>query len=301
MHPIYKLLLLLLLGAPLNAEAVLLAVGDGSRNTTAPADDPGFSNVGVRGSGTAIYLGNRWVLTAAHIGAGNVTLSGTSYGADLSTTTRLENAGGGLTDMVMFRLQADPGLPTLNLSTTSPGRGSQVVMIGAGRDRAADLTHWNVSGSTWTEVSASDSWNASGYEVEGTRSLRWGENAIVTFSTVTVNSGSGDVTSFGMNFSQFGLPDEAHGVRGDSGGAVFVKNEGTWELAGMMHANTSRNGQPGDTAVFGNYTYAADVATYFSDIDLISGGTFTGNAIPEPSSALLIGLGLLLALRRKRI
>ena len=48
----------------------IVAGGDGSQNTTAPADDPGFANIGIRGSGSAVYLGDGWVLTATHVGAG---------------------------------------------------------------------------------------------------------------------------------------------------------------------------------------------------------------------------------------
>lgn len=45
------LLLPLLLTAtwPRSAGAVLLSAEDGTGNTTAPADDPGFANVGLRG------------------------------------------------------------------------------------------------------------------------------------------------------------------------------------------------------------------------------------------------------------
>src|SRR5580704_15894094 len=57
----------------------IVAGGDGTQNTTPPADDPGFANVGIRGSGSGIYLGNGWVLTAAHVGAGWVWFNGVEY------------------------------------------------------------------------------------------------------------------------------------------------------------------------------------------------------------------------------
>ena len=44
--------------------AVVIRGGDGSGNTTAPGDDPGWAYVGERGIGGAVYLGWRWVLTA---------------------------------------------------------------------------------------------------------------------------------------------------------------------------------------------------------------------------------------------
>lgn len=54
----------------------MISSGDGSGNTTAPVDDPGFGNVGARGNATAVYLGNQWVLTANHVGTGSVVLGG---------------------------------------------------------------------------------------------------------------------------------------------------------------------------------------------------------------------------------
>ena len=51
---------------------MIIASGDGTGNTTAPADDPGFANVGNRGGLTGVYLGRRWVLTANHVGEGDI-------------------------------------------------------------------------------------------------------------------------------------------------------------------------------------------------------------------------------------
>src|SRR3954453_2320559 len=50
------------------AKAVILAGGNNG-NTSAPADDPGFANIGISSTGGAstIYLGNGWALTASHV------------------------------------------------------------------------------------------------------------------------------------------------------------------------------------------------------------------------------------------
>ena len=63
--------------------AVVISTGDGSGNTTAPADDPGFANVGVSNNNlSGVYLGNGWVLTAAHVGnATGFTFGGVFYDA----------------------------------------------------------------------------------------------------------------------------------------------------------------------------------------------------------------------------
>ena len=59
-----------------SSQAVVIAGGDGTANTSAPSDDPGWANVGTRNKLTIVYLGNRWVLTAAHVGFGEVTIGG---------------------------------------------------------------------------------------------------------------------------------------------------------------------------------------------------------------------------------
>src|SRR5580698_7856406 len=83
-----------------SARAVLIATGDGTGNTTAPADDPGFANVGILASGSAIYLGDGWVLTAAHVydnpdGAPTQTwLNGSFYNNVVSSAVQLTNPDG---------------------------------------------------------------------------------------------------------------------------------------------------------------------------------------------------------------
>ena len=50
------------------AAAVIIDSGDGTGNTGAPPDDPGWDNVGTRGGMTVVYVDNGWVVTAAHVG-----------------------------------------------------------------------------------------------------------------------------------------------------------------------------------------------------------------------------------------
>ena len=82
-HFTFELLrLCLLLTAPLSASAVVHTTGDGSGNTTPPPDDPGFANVGstLDPSGlSGVYLGNRWVLTAGHVGEPSFVFDGVTY------------------------------------------------------------------------------------------------------------------------------------------------------------------------------------------------------------------------------
>jgi hypothetical protein len=53
---------------------------------------------------------------------------------------------------------------------------------------------------------------------------------------------------------------------GDSGGAEFVKVNGTWMLAGVLFNFDAYDGQPAATSLFGNHTYAADLSFYRGQI-----------------------------------
>jgi hypothetical protein len=54
-------LVMVAVGFPLqNADAVLISTGDGTGNTTAPSNDPGFSNVGVVNGLSGVYVRNGW-------------------------------------------------------------------------------------------------------------------------------------------------------------------------------------------------------------------------------------------------
>ncbi len=61
--------------------------------------------------------------------------------------------------------------------------------------------------------------------------------------------------------------NEAEASIGDSGGAVFYKDNGVWMLDGMMIANDTYPGKPDAfSAAFGDLSYMADLAAYRSTI-----------------------------------
>lgn len=295
-----------------HAQAVVLAGGDGTQNTTAPVDDFGWANVG-RVYDTAdgffisgVYLGNGWMLTAYHgvrdggatgFQFGTVILNGSNYSVNTGTALRLQNADTTLTDLALFQLTSTPaGLPSLTLASANPTNGLSLSMMGNGPDRNASETHWNVNTGvnpwTWTETGGAG--NAQGYKwTAGQQSLRWGTNNITAFgggsTTAVVDDGMGIITTFKTNFSNF--TDEAQAGGGDSGGGVFWKEGGNWVLGGIMLTTAAYSGQPSGTSVYGDETYSANVATYRSQITSI---------IPEPSSALLALAGAGLLARRRR-
>ena len=163
-------------------------------------------------------------------------------------------------------------------------------MIGRGRDRAPDLTFWEVDPAgdddIWTEV-PTPPFDRLGYKWLDSQTMRWGTNTIVDdlevdpreidqnhnlISTIE----EVDVISFVTKFDEEDTADvtefETHATLGDSGGAVFVQEfEGDWLLTGVIFAVTRNEGQPDRTAVFDNFTVAADLAFYRDQIiELVS-------------------------------
>ncbi len=282
-----KLLLVAVVFQPFaTASAVLVAQGDGTQNTTSPGATSGWNNVGLLNGSSGVYLGGQRVLTASHVGAGSITFPGFgTHAAEAGSAVRLRNADNSFTDLVVYRIQTDPGLPTLTLASTTPGIGTSVIMIGNGRNREAGLTYWDVTGTnpnfTWTEDPTPEGGEARGYKWAAGNAKRWGSNMTTDLNgaatggeTAVVNAKFGDVVSFGTRFDD--LPNEGQAVGNDSGGAIF---SATGELLGIMHAVGGFEDQPGETSVFGNLTYAADIATYRGAIVA---------AVPEPSAALLL-------------
>ena len=269
------------LSSPAVVSAVVLADGDGTGNTTAPADDPGFANIGSRdGDASAVYLGNRWVLTAAHVKAGTVQLAGESYAHDPNTVQLVKNPPGlsENTDLVLFQLQEEPPLEALRLGCGPVPLGAEVLLIGQGRDRATDLTFWDVTrvagedNDIWQEVDDPALATREGFRTLPSRTIRWGRNQ-VSLTGVELELGEVDILSFQTSFDdQFALESEAQAVAGDSGGAVFFKNGPLWELAGVIQAASTFEKQPGGitTAVFGNNTFVSELSIYAESIRSIA-------------------------------
>jgi hypothetical protein len=271
-----------------SSAATVIRAGSGNAGPPPPGDDPGWANVSGRigAVGTAVYLGDQWVLTAAHVGGGTVELGGgVQYYMDPGSWQPLHdpNDPSKLADLGLFRLTAPPGLPNLAISQSAPADGARVVGIGYGRDQASSETWWN---SDWEKETGSEAYR--GFELPSSFIKRWGENYIDPNGQVAFSLGGYTTHALQMTFDQSGSPNEMQAVPGDSGGGLFYKNGSDWELAGIWIARTTYSQgdpkQPDATAVYGNLSYAADLSRYRSQIMAI---------VPEPSMlVMLLGVGM---------
>lgn len=286
------------------ARGAIYAGGDGTQNTTAVGTVAQFNNVGSRGSGgSGIYLGpalshpgQGWVLSAAHVGApGSIVFGGNTFSFVAGSNIRLKDPNTNVdADLVMYRISTTPVLSALTIASSTPSVGTSVVMAGNGRNRDVNETLYSVSGGVWTEVPSGG--NASGYKWAAGNSIRWGNNVTEDASlvgqpagaTLFVNTGFGPTRVVLTDFDN--VLNEGQVASGDSGGALF---DSSGNLVGMLDAMGLFTNQPGSTAIFGNITYAADLAYYRSQI--------IAAMVPEPTSAmLLVGACGAMAMRRRR-
>jgi hypothetical protein len=125
--------------------------------------------------------------------------------------------------------------------------------------------------------------------------MRWGFNHM-EFTHIDAAGAKYLITDF--DAPGFGSGIDGQAAFGDSGGGAFILRNGEWRLGGVAYATA--DGPDADSvsnpAGFGDYTLYTDVYAYRSEITAL-----TGTLVPEPSSMMLGGFGVIaLALRRKR-
>lgn len=275
--------------------AVVVAGGNGgsdnTNNTTKSqleqvvSDGFFLNNVFRYNGGNAVYIGYKntgsgkvgYALSGMHLGTDTtLTIQGTTY--DLDARTSMDGS-----DLALFEfshsLDVMPNLQALNLSSSTPTVGSDVVMIGEGRNRVETAATSPNDDDSTTVAKGS----GTGYTTSSTRLLRWGTNQTGSFSgspTTTVSgTGLSPTSAIGTGFSQPGPGEwltttEGQAVQNDSGGGLFLY-DGT--LAGIMIAVSGANTSETQIAAFDDMTFSADIASYKSDIDFETGGVL----IPE--------------------
>jgi hypothetical protein len=244
----YRVGCLFYLGTGLSSHAILDA--NSMSNTNPPADGAPWANIGRVNGPSGIYIAAGWVLTAAHVGAGDFTLGTITLPYD-GISHRLTNSDGSVTDMILFHVSQTAPVPSLPLASNPPAINSVVDFIGTGYIAGSGpMPIGNYTGFTWVLTSARS----------------WGNNKVASISYV-YDAGFGNVTLFSTQFDDTGqTSDECQATGGDSGSGVFQKSGAAWQLVGMTDLVTEASNQPANTSVYGNSTYAAQISTYRSQI-----------------------------------
>jgi hypothetical protein len=199
-------------------------------------------------------------LTARHVGIGEIILEGKVFAPNILSRHMLLNVDGTAADAIVFQIQPGPGLPDLPilpLATVAPLPGEEILLIGFGREREK-VIEWNDDG----RISFGFEWSERGNK-------RWGTNRIASGRSMLVQKNWSTRTLsfiFDPPNSVNTTPYEAQAALGDSGGAVFVKRDGGWQLVGMMTSVSANATRPGHTTTYGDVTFAADISFYHSEI-----------------------------------
>lgn len=266
----------LLLSVVVSLTAAKAVEDGGSYNTSVPTETTitnwstgwatlgitGWSYVGTVNGASGVYLGNNWVLTAGHVGAGDFTLGSTVYQV-VNGSAKSITDGNGTADLTLFQIASAPDLLPLTIATSAPTAfsrwhaGSSVAMIGYGGGQ----------GETWglnTVTAISKLIQVGGYSF-----------TTVDFETAfgTTSSGTASIT----NTSNL--------VVGDSGGGDFIYDStaNIWTLAGI------------NEAVDGNNSYMVQLGNYATQIN-----TIRTASVPEPGTWSLLAMGVVLMLIRCR-
>lgn len=241
-----------------------------------PALSPEHAYVGSWNGASAVAVGQRFVLTAAH-NRGSLRDTFTLAGQDYHALSIHRHASA---DLMLVELAED--LPGFHRLAASPAAaGDQVLLAGAG-------------------LTASASGGLSPAEWSGRRELQWGTN--------TLDAAGGRYLT--ISFDAHSLATEAIFTRFDSGGGLFVRNaDGSLALAGMAIGASSTDGATsiGDVA---RALRLDRFERWLDGFDLEGlGGTAVEPApvpgllervIPAPAAWAVAAPAGLLALRRRR-
>jgi hypothetical protein len=299
------------------AEAVIL-YRSAIRNKSAPTGTNLNSGWQWEGNWAGAFVGTpiapHYFISAAHLGGGVgglITYKGINY----KTTAAYDDP---VTDLKIYKISGtfSSYAPIYTLTNEV---GKRAMVFGRGTGRGAAVTKNGVTkGWLWA---AQD------------KVMSWGENNVS--STLDGGSGYGQLMKF--TFSRGGLYNEGALSTGDSGGGVFLNDNGKWKLAGINYlvegpfSLTSGGSQfnaslfdkgglyiNGNTPITDTATdvpgawYATRISSRASWIKSIIGtvpssamaiaspADLSVTTVPEPASVGIFAVGATFLLRRKR-
>ena len=243
----------LILACTQPATAVII-LGPAGRDTNPPTGELADSGWDLQGNWNG-FLGTpispNHFITVDHVG-GSVGETFTFQGENYTTVGTSTNP-----DSDMRIWEVDGTFPEFApLYTDSDEVGQDVVVFGRGRDRGPAVTvDTQQKGWQWGEFSAG-------------RPQSWGTNTVS--DTPSADNPADDLLAF--TFDAGAGDTEASLAEGDSGGGVFILDEGVWKLAGIARGAS------------GPYRFTEDGTSFFAAI-FDEGGLFIEN---EPDDWQLV-------------
>ena len=309
---------MLIFASAVPSRAVLFYdTADPGHNVSAPGGglaDSGWQWQGYFGSFLGTMISPTHFITAKHVPTNGSFVHDPLFSGGATTTYSVNtSANGGLgywdigaTDLRIYEITGGTFSSYAELYTGVGEVGQDLVVFGRGGVRGSAITVDNGAGP-----------QVQGYgHTASDGTARWGLNMV----SDVVTYGGGDLLS--ADFTAVSGQNEAHLSGGDSGGAVFILDGGTWKLAGINFAVDGAydlDGSPGSefsAAMFdqgGLYIQNDPGWLYVPDQPLDQPGSFYASRIsssvgsiqsvigvPEPSSLTLL-CAMALAVRRRRV
>lgn len=266
-----------------------------------------FQASGRLAGGSGTLIASNWVLTAAHVGLANFTIGGNTYtAAQFIPHPQFTLNGGNINygyDIALIRL-ATPvvGITPATIYTGSNELGTTATLSGFGATGVGSSAAPTGGGIYRAGTNVVDAI----YSFDNGPSGQLGAKNALLITDLDAPSGYGTPGQYNTTGSATPTSLEYHLASGDSGGGMFLQENGKWYLAGVNSGVDSQRGWDGtnnpslNNQLFGYGAISAmtRVSSYQSFI-----GQFT--AVPEPSSMLIvaagaIGFGAVSRLRRAR-
>lgn len=205
--------MVLVMGMACRADAVVFReTADPAHNTSTPGDNSGWQYEGKFVGFLAVPIAPHFFITAKHFGGsvGNVL----DFHGDSYVTIALHDSP--VTDLRIWEVEHHKPFPTYApLSSGVVDLGATVAVFGCGAQRGNPVS---VSG----ELKGWE-WGSTSYV------KRWGRNVV----TGTTDGGAAYGELLHCDFDSPGISQECHLSVGDSGGGMFVLENGLWRLAGI--------------------------------------------------------------------
>ncbi|MFN3167573.1 MAG: hypothetical protein ACE37H_10965 [Phycisphaeraceae bacterium] len=266
-----------------NAVVVYGGGSDAPANDTAPAGfEDAWARVGRNGNGTGVYLGNGFVLTAAHVNNGSAFAVENDFNYPIIDTagTILKNDDNSDSDLRLIRVAVPQGtglfgldpLPIVTTSLITPGSNDPLGILigtGVGQVELQPVTINFKQGFNWND----------------TRDTRWAELEVGSSDSVSIPDGniSRSIDGFSSIFKAIGPNEDGAASRNDSGAPLYYDNGTDVVLVGLTHSVSQL-----DKSLNNDKTFFSDLSLYQDQFVITLGDLDGDGGVSEADLGLVL-------------